>query len=164
MASNFVKVGSLQRSFGTEGFLKYKLFSDYKEHVQKAEFLWIMHDDYYVPYRVVELNSSKKMIQLDDVIDVESAAKIHNKALYLQLDDVDLIEDERDFLVNFNLFDKEMLVGEIEEIRTIAGHLYAIINREEKEIMIPIHEELILQIDVDQSLIQMDLPEGILDL
>ena len=46
----------------------------------------------------------------------------------------------------------------------IRDSLYAIINREEKEIMIPIHEELILQIDVDQSLIQMDLPEGILDL
>jgi 16S rRNA processing protein RimM len=165
MGNNFIKIGSLQKSFGTEGFIKFKSFPEFKDEILSADFLWLAEDDYHVPYRVVSLNKAKNMIQFDDVFSNEQASKIHNKAIYIKTDDsIDSSAEDEDFIVGYKLYDNEEFIAEIVEVKEIAGYLYGVINYQSKEILIPIHENLVLEMDPEQSILRMDLPEGILEL
>ncbi len=165
MVSNFTKIGSLQKSFGTDGFLRYKVLPEFKLDLKSAKFLFMMHDDYYVPYRIVELQAEKKLIHLDDVNDQEAASAIQSQDLFLPSDDLDVKEeDQSDFLVGYKLYDNEDFISTVIEVRTIAGYYYAVLNYNDKEVLIPVHEELMLELNPDEKLVRMDLPEGILDL
>lgn len=165
MENNYTKVGALQKSFGTEGFLKYKIFNEFKDDFIKATFIWINHDDYYVPYRVTGLKVDKRLIQFDDVFTNEAAEKIHNKSLYLLSHEMTTVqESDEEIFVGFELYDQDKFIATIEEVREIAGFLYAVITWEEKEKLIPIHEDLVEELDPDKNILRMNLPEGILDL
>ena len=165
MEDNYIQAGNLQRSFGTEGFLKFKVFPNLKEQFFKATFVWLKHDDYYVPYRISQLDGAKKMIQFDDVFDTEKAQKIHNKTLYLPGNELTVSERlETGFLQEFQLYDKDEFISEIVETRDIAGHLYGVVKYKNKEVLFPIHEDLIIEIDQDEMILRMDLPDGLLEL
>ena len=165
MVSNFTKIGSLQKSFGTDGFLRYKVMPEFKLDLKSANFIFIMHDDYYVPYRIVELQVEKKLVHLDDVNDQDAAFAIQSQDLYLPSEDLDVTEeDQSDFLVGYDLYDNEEFISRVIEVRTIAGYYYAVLDYNDKEILIPVHEDLMLELNPDEKFVRMDLPEGILDL
>ena len=81
MESNYTKIGSLQKSFGTAGFLKYKVFPNYSEELKDAAFLFLQHDDYYVPYRILNFEQGKRLIQFDDIDNQEKASSIQKSFL-----------------------------------------------------------------------------------
>lgn len=165
MESKYSKIGSLQKSFGTDGFIKFKLFSEYKDELEKQSFLWILQDDYYVPYRVLDINTSKRLIKFDDINSIEQAIKIHNKSLHIISTEIlDENEGDVDLFIGYDLYDDKDFVSKITEIRTIAGFLYGVILLQEKEVLFPFHEDLILEIDPEKMLVRMDLPEGIFNL
>lgn len=165
MESKFIQAGNLQKSFGTEGFLKFKAFPELKEQLLQSEFIWLMHDDYFVPYRVISIDGSKKMIQFDDVFDIEKATKIHNKALYVLGEHLsDSKRLETGFLQGFDLYDNDEFIAEVSETREIAGLLYGVLLINEKEVLFPIHENLLIEIDQEHRILRMDLPEGLLEI
>jgi len=56
------------------------------------------------------------------------------------------------------------VLGEIKEIIEYPQQEMAAIIIKEKEVLIPLNEQLILEIDEEKKLISMDLPEGLLNL
>jgi 16S rRNA processing protein RimM len=42
--------------------------------------------------------------------------------------------------------------------------LMAVIEINEQELLVPLHEQLILNIDREEKIIRMEIPEGLLDL
>ncbi|MEO5583093.1 MAG: hypothetical protein ABIR66_10395, partial [Saprospiraceae bacterium] len=63
------------------------------------------------------------------------------------------------FSINDN---KEGNIGLIESIEELPGQILAGVIFQDRAIQIPLAEELILDIDLDNKIIFMDLPEGIL--
>ena len=43
-------------------------------------------------------------------------------------------------------------------------HFVATMNYKEKEVLFPLNEDMILEIDLDEETILVDLPDGLLDL
>jgi 16S rRNA processing protein RimM len=58
----------------------------------------------------------------------------------------------------------EGLLGEIIEVKEFPQQFIATIIYEEKEVLIPLNEAFILEIDIPNKKIDFDLPEGLLDL
>ena len=67
--------------------------------------------------------------------------------------------------VNFEIHDKILgKIGIIEEIIEYPQQEMAAIKFQEKEVLIPLNEQLILTIDAENKVIEMDLPDGLLEL
>ena len=63
------------------------------------------------------------------------------------------------------MIDKEVgEVGVIEEILDMPQQEMTLIRYKKREVLIPLNEELILEIDEKKKQVMVDLPEGLLDL
>ena len=63
------------------------------------------------------------------------------------------------------VLENKKLVGEVKEIIPNPGHdLLKIISPENKEILMPFHEDFIITSDLRRKTITVRLPEGLIDL
>ncbi len=56
------------------------------------------------------------------------------------------------------------VIGVITEILNLPGHFTAQVNYQGKEILIPVHENLIVRIDNEKKQVMLNLPLGLLTL
>jgi len=67
--------------------------------------------------------------------------------------------------VSFEISDKTLgEIGVIEEIIEYPQQEMAAVTYKDKEVLIPLNDQLIVKIDLDGKRIEMDLPEGLLAL
>jgi 16S rRNA processing protein RimM len=67
--------------------------------------------------------------------------------------------------IGYTLIDEEIgLVGKIEQILSLPGHFTALIMHDEKEVLIPLHESLIVSINKEKKELVFNLPTGLLNL
>ncbi|HRK27055.1 MAG TPA: hypothetical protein PK239_07165 [Chitinophagales bacterium] len=115
------------------------------------------------------------LVKFQDVNSREAAATLQNADLYLDkntllryFDPDELEEDEEedyDFLLGYTLFNAadNTPVGEIEEIYYLPGHELLKLTYQNKEVLIPLHDDLIQDINEDHQTIFINLPDGLLD-
>lgn len=104
----------------------------------------------------------------DDIDSIEKAETLIRKKIYLpnslkpvRNDDEFLISDLKGFIV----YDKTAgELGEIIEIHEYPQQFIAVVPYKFKEIMFPLNDDLILEIDEEEGILKVDLPEGLIDL
>lgn len=71
-----------------------------------------------------------------------------------------------DPLVGFTIIDHatQQPVGDIIDVVEMAAQLLAVVQYDNREILIPIHDDLIISEDVKKRTLVMNLPDGLLDL
>lgn len=165
MEVEYTKVGLIGRSFGSEGFCKIKFFDEFAEVATKATFLFINHEECQVPYRVVDFQKARKMIRFSDILDQQKADKLHGSSVFLPSIDVShLVDTSQHPLMGYLIVTENKTIGKIVDIREMPHQLLATVLYAEKEIFIPIHEDLIQDINEVAGTLEMDLPDGLLEL
>ena len=81
------------------------------------------------------------------------------------LEKVEDAEIELDYFVGFDLIDKQAgLIGEIAEIDQTTENALFVVLRDDEELLIPVGDDYIREIDHENKKICVELPEGLLDL
>lgn len=108
------------------------------------------------------------LFYFDDIDHIDKAQALVKKKLYLPLskmpereDDELTYEDLKGFMVSDETHGE---LGEITAINEYPQHYVATVMYKEKEILIPLNEDMILEIDEESKTLLVDLPEGLLDL
>ncbi len=108
------------------------------------------------------------LLKIDGINNEKDAAKLANHDIYVLTNE---LPDEDDDGVH--LFDLEgyilqcngETIGEIEEIDDSTANILMIVkNADDKTVLVPFVEELIIGLDTEEKIIDMDLPEGLLGL
>jgi len=107
-------------------------------------------------------------IYFDDIDHIDKAQPLLRKKIYLPLTKMPDRSDE-DFHYNdlkgFIVTDETTgELGEIIEINEYPQHFVATVHYQNKEIMIPLNEVMIIEIDEDEGTLLVDLPDGLLDI
>ncbi|MEY2904853.1 MAG: rRNA processing protein rimm [Bacteroidota bacterium] len=158
--NNLIPLGKIVKPHGAEGFLKLNTSHDIE---LTGKFLFIELEGAPVPFLVIDHKiNGLSLILLEDIKNKEEAVQLSGKKIFIQekdLEEYDLQSDDWiPFLEGFQLIDQHKnLLGKIDEILEYPSQIIAKIGEQ----MIPIHEDLILQIDPKKKTIQMDLPEGL---
>lgn len=104
----------------------------------------------------------------DDVDHIDKAQPLLKKKIYLALDKMpDRSEDEFHYndLKGFIVSDETQgELGEIIEINEYPQQFVATVLYKNKEVMFPLNDDMIIEIDEEEETILVDLPEGLLDL
>lgn len=139
---------------------------------------WLKKDDVlflelrkgsYIPYFVTAARSTgddEFIVNLEDVDAVEEARKLISKQVYVNMDVLtDHATDSPLLWIGFNIVDKEKgSIGAIEDVVQTGHQWLAKITYEGKEVLVPLIEQMILQVNARNKFIRMDLPEGLLEL
>jgi 16S rRNA processing protein RimM len=162
-------IGYITKTKGLKG--EVQVFFEYPDPIDlKLETVFVEQDKKLVPYFVSKhkLNTNQTgYFTFDDVDTIEKAQKIVRKKVYLPLtlkperDAAEfLITDLKGFIVHDHTHGE---LGEIIEIHEYPQQYVAVVPYKFREIMFPLNEDLITEIDQENGLLHVDLPEGLLD-
>ena len=158
-----VLFGTISKPFSFRGQLI--VYSNFNSISSKTVFVKI--DDSYVPFKLVNSSSYKKNLfkfNLFEINDEEKAKSLVNKEIYIKKDELAKNEDSLDFLINFNLYNKKVFVGPVISIISRIGQDLIVVDYKNRNVLIPFAEQLITNIDKDEQILEMDLPNGLLQI
>ena len=132
-------------------------------------------DGIFVPFFVNTIRPKSVdtvLLTIDGIENEKEAARLVNRDIYAlkrdyQQESIDADADgyPLDFFIGFELRDSDgSRVGEITDVDEQTENAIFVVDRDGSEIMVPATDDLIVEFDVDNKLMVMDLPEGLLDL
>ena len=162
--------GKITKTHGLKGEITIKLDVANPEDFKDLRYLLIEDRGNLIPYFIEnqKINGDKMIVQLQDVKKVEQAVTFMGKAVFLpnefmpELDEDDFYYKE---IIGFKMIDE--LKGEIGEISDVLEYpTQAVIQvmKDGKEILIPIHDDIIQKVNKKAKTLTVKAPEGLIDM
>ena len=138
--------------------------------IQEEYPLFIEFNNRLVPYFIDSISEggTKAFVKFQDVNTIEEASKLVKRSLHLQKaarpksQRGEVYDDE---VINFSVTDESLgPLGNIVEVVQAGLNRLLVIDREGKEVMIPINSPFIKRINKSKKVITVSLPEGFLDI
>ena len=141
------------------------LFSEIEsEIVEQLDSIFVTFNESQVPFKIIKLKSHKKNIyrtKLENIESEDDAKKFINKSVYIEK--IENIDDGYN-VDNFKIYDKDKYIGVVISTYNKTRQTLIEVEMSEKNILIPLVDELIKEIDYEEQKIQMILPDGLLDI
>jgi len=163
-------IGYITKTKGLKGELQlYFEFEDYQDLDLDVIFLELngkMVPFFVASHKIYENNTG--LFYFDDVDHVDKAQPLVKKKAYLPLSKKPEREDDEFYytdLKGFIAVDETLgELGEIIEVNEYPQQFVATVNYQNKEILFPLNEDFIVEIDDEENILTLDLPEGLLDI
>lgn len=167
---NYVNIGSLVATFGVKGemVLKHHLGESADLSGIKAIFIETSLGK-FMPYFIIATkvkNEEEILIGLEGVESPEKGKSLLKKKVWLKEEEVKTTASTSSAisLLGFNIYDKKKLLGKVLEVIEQPLQILLRIEIDKKEVLIPINESTLLGIDHKKEKIEVDLPDGLLDI
>lgn len=158
--------GFVSKTFGNKGQLVLVLNSDIE--IQEGVPVFLIIDGKPVPFFIKsaeEKNYREWLVELDDITNPDSAKSLCGKEVALEKKRTDVVPPEEENIIGFTVKDKKAgVIGLVAEIMFLPMHDIMVVSDAKREILIPINEEIVLKINLRKKLIEINAPEGLLDL
>ena len=167
---DYFEIGYISKTRGLKGEVQVAFTFNEPEKL-KIKSVFIEINSKLVPFFVSNFKIPMPMIgyfNFEDIDHIDKASAITKKKIFLP----NRLKPKRkkgEFLftdlVGFTADDLQKgKLGEIIEVKEYPQQFLATITYHEKEVLIPLNEAFILEIDMVKKLISFDLPEGLLEL
>lgn len=164
-------VGKLMKPHGINGEITVLLTADVDLAALRCVFLEV--DGIYVPFflnSVRPKSSETDLISIDGIADERQAAGLCQSILYALREEAISDECSEDGLyasdfVGFTVNSSEKTVGKIIDLDdTTDNYLFIIETPDGRNVMVPVADEYVVDIDTENRIITLDLPDGLLDI
>ena len=162
--------GKITKTHGLKGELTVKLDVANPGDFKDLRYLLIEDRGNLIPYFIEnqKINGDKMFVQLQDVKKMEQAVVFLGKAVFLpneMLPELDEDEFYYDEIKGFKLIDKAKgEIGDISDVLEYPTQAVIQVMRNGKEILIPIHDDIIEKVDKKAKTLTVNAPEGLIDM
>ncbi len=163
-------IGYISKTRGLKG--EVQLFFEFEDY-EDLEFdvVFVEVNKKLVPYFIDTIklhNNSTAYVYFEDVDHIDKAQILVRKKVYLPNDKMP-VRDPDDFrytdLIGYLVIDEQHgELGEIKDVTEMPQQFIATVDMDGKELMFPLSDDLILGIDQEEKVIEVELPEGLVDL
>ncbi len=167
---NYVNIGSLVATFGVKGEMVLKHHLGQSADLSDVQALFIETAlGKFMPYFIVsakEKTNEEILIGLEGIESPEKAKSLLRKKVWLKAEDVKKTASSSSpiSLLGFNIYDKKKLLGKVLEVIEQPLQILLRIEIDNKEVLVPINESTLAGIDHKKEKIDVDLPDGLLDI
>ncbi len=164
-----IRIGKIVATHGLNGALILKHVAGESNWLKKGDVLFVeMRKDSQIPYFVdtaKAANDEEYIVTVEDVITMEAAKKLVAKQVYVKEDVLKDVKTDSPLLwIGFNVVDKQKGgLGIIEDVMQTGHQWLAKITIEGKEVLIPLVDEMLVDVNVRNKFIRVDLPEGLIE-
>ncbi len=168
-SSRLIQVAQILKSNGTDGEVLMGFRNIDPDDINLQEPVFIYFDGLPVPFFIEKLTPrgvSKALCRLTGIHSLADAEEIAGAAVYADPSTLDREEDEEeldlDALVGWTVYraDKKEAVGTVSGYEDIPGNPCLYIGP--AAVLVPLHEDLIVDIDEDSRSLTLVIPEGLL--
>jgi 16S rRNA processing protein RimM len=166
----FYKVGFIKRAHGLKGEVTVVPDQTLPIVWDTLETIMVEQRGKLVPYFIenISMRPDKFFMKFEDVNSPEDTEVLKGCPLFLpqetraELPDDDFYNDE---VIGFEVEDeKHGVLGKVKEIEQAGPTRFLLVDYDNKEVMIPVQEPLLVKIDRESKKIRVNLPEGLLEL
>ena len=164
-------LGKIVRKHSFKGEVVVKLDTDEPELYKNMESVYVEFGSNLVPFFIDKSSLHKGnqlRVQFEDVYSEEEADAILKCGIYLPLNLLPKLEGNKFYfheVIGFTVIDENFgIVGEINHINDKAAQPLFEIDREGKEIYIPLIDEFIKKIDRENKTVEVITPDGLIEL
>lgn len=164
-------LGYIVKPHGLKGAFQVNLDVSVPEEYSKMESVFVELDGQLVPFfisSIVIQPNGKARIQIEDIDSTDEARKLVGKKLFLPLLLLPKLKGNHFYyheIQGFELLDEmSNSVGIIKEIQDAPAQDLIVVTKNEKELLIPILEDTILNLDRAEKTLQVKILPGLLEL
>ena len=164
-------LGKITRTNGHQGGLSIYLDVDNPQEYAGLDALFVDYRGSLIPYFIdkIQLHTSKNtaVVYLEDVDGIDMAQSLVNSLLYLPTAGLPELTGTKFYfheVEGFSISEKSFgLIGKCENILDYPQQALFQIFHQKKEVLVPIKDEFILEVNREKKTILMELPDGLLD-
>ncbi len=163
-------LGYIARRVGNKGELAFVLDVDTPSRYQKLESVFVELNHSLVPFFIkkIQLRGNTATVMIDGIDSIDRAEELVKSGLYLPLSFLPPLNGKKFYfheLPGFTVFDTAYgEVGIIERVLDFPQQAIFQIKKGTQEILIPANEEFIIRIDRDNKRLELNAPEGLIDI
>lgn len=167
--NQYYEVGKLVATFGIKGQLILQHTLQKNATLKDVHCIFIAEKkDSFLPYFLEyahKKNEQELLIKIEMINTKEEATSLLKKKIWFAEKDFKKYADANSllYLLGFTVIVEQKKIGEIVEIIDNTVQQLAKIIIAKKEVFIPLHSQVIIQIDIVHKEVQLALPEGLLD-
>ena len=163
------QLGYVTKTHGLKGEIQLFLDADIPEQYQNLESVFVQLDNELVPFffEYIQISGSKVIAKVEDIDSKDDALKLVSKTLHLPLTALPKLPTGSYYyhdLVGFDFFDQGKLLGKVTSIYNMTSQNIMVVDHAGAEILVPMSDEIILNMDTTEKSVQADLPEGVIEL
>lgn len=165
-----IQVGRTQKPYGIKGEINI-LFINAEYTELDSEYYFLMIENIPVPFFIEEFTFSTDVlarVKFEDINDEKDASRYTNLDVYIPREIMRDLEDSNSsswsYFVGYKVVGTNgEVIGKISSVDESTLNTLFILHNEEKEILIPATADFISAIDEEEKIIEMNLPEGLLE-
>ncbi|HEY4540107.1 MAG TPA: ribosome maturation factor RimM [Faecalibacter sp.] len=163
-------LGKVTKKHGFKGNLIIHLDTDEPELYDTLEAVFIEQDGTLVPFffeTSQPYQGTKLLVKFEDITP-EEAERLINREIYLPLTTLPKLTGTAFYyheIIGFTIFDQSNTeVGTIKAVNDSATQAYFEVDAQGKEILIPMIDEWILELNREEKAMLVQIPDGLLDI
>jgi 16S rRNA processing protein RimM len=167
---DYFYLGKIIKPNGYKGKVNAYLDTDEPGFYADVKMLYLSINGMPVPYFVEDIHiiNNKAVITFQDINSIEKAEILSQIEIYLPMSDLPPLSGKQFYyheVKGFKVTDKNHgILGEISQVLEYPNQAVFQIFKNEKEILIPINSEIILQVDRQKKEIHIEAPEGLIEI
>lgn len=167
-----IKIGTFRKSHGLSGTLDLAFEPEWETSVEQTELFITETDGLPLPWFVapdgVRITSYKTaLVDLDWIENQQSAKKLCGNSVYILKSNI-IPNQETPELSDWTGFsicnEKGDFIGKVNSTENYAGNLVMMVDTLHGEKMVPLHEDLIMEVNIKTRMLTMEFPEGLLEI
>jgi len=165
---DLIKIGEIVKAHGYKGELVIKFFSNFYD-LDKTEPIFIEIDGTLVPFFFSNSPRSLKKLSVIakfNTINSDQEVKgIMKCEVYSQKCDIDIKEEDVfETIEGYDVFDNKKLIGKAGKYLNIPSNpILTVIDVSKNEVLIPVNDKFLIEINKDNKFIIFNLPKGLVD-
>ncbi len=170
----YIRVGKTRKTHGIKGGVKLEVEDRFLEDVLKVDVAFLKIQGKHLPFFIEGFDYTNKLIiYFEEIETPEAAVPLTSKDFFIRKKDINeqstiAFQDSNlqyGKLLGFEIYDQSLgRIGEIEKIMEFPQQEMAQLTYDAREVLIPLNDQLILEIDEKTKKVKMQLPEGLLHL
>ncbi|WP_266366939.1 ribosome maturation factor RimM [Tellurirhabdus rosea] len=166
---NCYQLGKITKTHGVQGELVFFLDVDAPREYEELESVLIEVRGELVPYFIesISINRDRAIVALEDVETIEAAQKLVNCDLYLPLENLDPLDESAFYfheIIGFRVRDEQAgELGTVKAVYAMAVQDLIAMEYQGREVLIPSNSSIVKTVDRTEKVLNVALPEGLLD-
>ena len=169
-AEDVYRIGIINKPHGVHGELLFTFDDDIFDQVE-ADYIVCLMDGILVPFFFESYrfrSDSTALIKLEGIDTEQQARRMTNVEVYFPKEHAEKLDDNEltwNYFVGFLIKDiNKGEIGKVTDVDDSTINTLFVVDHKGGEVLIPAQEDFIVDLDRDNRVIVMNLPEGLLDL
>jgi 16S rRNA processing protein RimM len=167
------QLGYVMKAHGYKGEVMVFLDVDNPQEYRQLSSVFVEKAEQLIPFFVQQIQviekagTSQAIVKFEDINNGDQAAELKGCALYLPLNTLPALDDDQFYfheIIGFTVVDKQLgKLGTVTNVYNLEHQDLIAMDYQNREVLIPMIDDIVLSVDREAQHLEVDLPEGLLD-